>query len=255
MESPEFSRFAGRVSAVFSRRRPEGESANEDCAALIPFDEVSGVAVVADGLGGSTAGERASAIAIEQLQRAVAQTQQEGGLLRSAIISGIENANRAVRELGLGAMTTLAAVEIDQQAVRTYHIGDSEILLVGGRGKLKFQTISHSPVAYGVEAGLLDAAEAMHHEDRHLVSNVVGDAEMRIEIGPSTPLAARDTVILCSDGLIDNLHAAEIARLISKGPFRKAVAGIIEIAYQRMLHPTDDQPSKIDDLTVVALRG
>ena len=254
MDAPEFVPFVGFLAAVFSHRRPGSPTANEDCAALIPYDEVSGVAVVADGLGGSSAGERASAIALREMQRAVAEARAVGGFLRSAILSGIENANQAVQDLGIGAMTTLAAVEIDQDSVRPYHIGDSEILVIGGHGRLKLRTIAHSPVGYGVESGLLDAEEAMHHEDRHLVSNVVGEAEMRIEIGPPIPLAKRDTVVLASDGLIDNLHAEEIAAGLCRGRFRPAVAGIASTVYQRMTSPLESQPSKLDDITMVILR-
>ena len=254
MDAPEFVPFVGFFAAVFTHRRPGSTTANEDGAALIPYDERSGVAVVADGLGGSSAGERASALALTEMKRSVVEARKTGGLLRSAILSGIENANQAVQDLGIGAMTTLAIVEIDQDTVRPYHIGDSEVLVIGGRGRLKLRTISHSPVGYGVEAGLLDVEEAMHHEDRHLVANVVGEAEMRIEMGSPLPLAARDTVVLASDGLIDNLHADEIAALLCRGRFRWAVNEIAAAVYQRMTSPIEAQPSKLDDMTMIVLR-
>lgn len=254
MDAPEFVPFAGYLAAVFTHRRPGSSTANEDGAALIPYNETSGVVMVADGLGGSSAGEQASAIALREMQRSVAQARESGELLRSAILSGIENANQAVRDLGIGAMTTLAAVEIDERSARPYHIGDSEILVIGGRGRLKLRTISHSPVGYGVEAGLLDAEEAMHHEDRHLVNNVVGEAEMRIEIGSALPLSVRDTVVLASDGLIDNLHAEEIAAFLCRGRFRNAVSEIANAVYQRMTAPAETQPSKLDDITMIVLR-
>ncbi len=48
------------------------------------------------------------------------------------------------------------------------------ILFTGHKGKIKLQTISRSPVGYAVHTGLLDETEAMHHEDRHLASNIIG---------------------------------------------------------------------------------
>ncbi len=57
----------------------------------------------------------------------------------------------------------------------------------------------------------------MHHEERHLVSNVVGTDDMRIELGPPLKLARYDTVLLASDGLLDNLYTDEIVELIRKG--------------------------------------
>ena len=45
--------------------------------------------------------------------------------LRGAILNGIEAANRSIRELGCGAATTLALVEIQDRTIRPYHVGDS----------------------------------------------------------------------------------------------------------------------------------
>ena len=116
--------------------------------------------------------------------------------MRAAIINGIERANVAVRDMGLGAATTMAVVQVQERFVRPYHVGDSLILVVGNQGKIKLQTIAHSPVGYGVEAGLLDEAEAMHHEARHVVSNIVGTEDMRIEVGARLRMAPRDTLVV-----------------------------------------------------------
>ncbi|MGI9590762.1 MAG: PP2C family protein-serine/threonine phosphatase, partial [Myxococcota bacterium] len=80
------------------------------------------------------------------------------------------------------------------------------ILLIGQRGRVKLQTVDHSPVGFAVEAGLLDADAALHHEDRHIISNFVGGADLRIEMGSGLHLAERDTLCLASDGLADNLR-------------------------------------------------
>ena len=154
--------------------------------------------------------------------------------LRPAILDGIEAANEQVRGLGTGAATTLVLVEIRERVVRPYHVGDSAILLVGQRGKLKFQTIAHSPIGYAVEAGLIDEKDAIHHEERHMISNVIGSPEMRIEIGPAIEMAARDTLVLASDGLFDNLLPAEIVELVRTGPLDKAVDQLVAVATERM---------------------
>ena len=97
--------------------------------------------------------------------------------------------------------TTLAAVEISGVSARPYHIGDSSILITGQKGKLKLNTVAHSPVGFAVEAGLLDVDEALHHAERHLVSNVLGLENMRIELGSPVDLAPRDSLVIASDGL------------------------------------------------------
>jgi PPM family protein phosphatase len=175
-------------------------------------------------------------------------------LLRASILDGLDRANRAVLALGTGAATTMAVVEIAGRTIRPYHVGDSLILLVGGHGKVKMQTISHSPVGYGVEAGLLDDVEAMHHADRHIVSNVVGCADMRIEIGPARQLAPRDTILIASDGLSDNLRVEEIIDRVRKGRLAASLLTLADEAALRMRSPAEGQPSKPDDLTVVMFR-
>jgi serine/threonine protein phosphatase PrpC len=145
-------------------------------------------------------------------------------------------------------------VEIRDRVVRPYHVGDSAILLVGQRGKLKFQTIAHSPIGYALESGLIDEEDAIHHEERHMISNVIGSSEMRIEIGPAIEMAARDTLLLASDGLLDNLLPAEIIELVRTGPLDKAVDELAAAATARMTADGGDAPSKPDDLTVIAYR-
>ena len=246
--------FASGQVAVYSARCPSKTANNEDAAALIPLDDRTGVMVVADGMGGGSAGEHASRLAVRTLRSSLKTVQRGDVPLRVAVLNGIEAANRAVTDLGIGAATTLAVAEIQGRSVRTYHVGDSMILIVSQRGKVKLQTVSHSPVGYAVEAGILDEKEALHHEDRHLVSNMIGLSDMRVEIGSIVELAPRDTLLLASDGLFDNLHVEEIVEVIRKGPFKKVVQRLSGDAVHRMTNPTEGQPSKKDDLTFVAFR-
>jgi len=148
----------------------------------------------------------------------------------------------------------MAIAEIQGRTVRPYHVGDSMILVVGQRGKTKLQTISHSPVGYAVEAGLLDETEAMHHDQRHLVSNLIGTPDMRIEVGSTIELGRYDTLLLASDGLFDNLHTEEIVERIRKGPLKRVMRTLVEDCRRRMQQPEEGQPSKPDDLTFVVFR-
>jgi serine/threonine protein phosphatase PrpC len=246
--------LAGGRAVVFSRRSPTKETHNEDAAAVFRLDDDSAVLVVADGLGGGPAGERASALAVAALQHALQNVAGSGELLRTAILDGIEAANQHILATEPDAATTLAVVEIHLGRARTYHVGDSSVMAVSQRGRLKFQTVSHSPVGYAVEAGVLNAAEAMHHEARHVVSNVVGCPKMRIEMGPLVKLRPRDTVVLASDGLFDNLHTEEIVEIVRKGDLIHGVEQLVRASLIRMTQPGGPEPSKPDDLTIVAFR-
>lgn len=254
--------FARGTAAVFTNRSPQKATPNEDVAALWPAPNGGGILAVADGLGGHAGGERASRLAIEKIQSSLQQALTPPEVeappaerLRGAILNGIESANQAVRELGTGAATTLALVEIQDRTIRPYHVGDSVILLTGQRGKLKMQTISHSPIGYAVEAGLIEEEDAIHHEARHVISNVIGSEQMRIEMGPPIEMAPRDTLVLASDGLLDNLLPTEIVEFVRSGPLDQAVSEMVTEAQRRMSTQDGSAPSKPDDLTVIAYRA
>ena len=246
--------LAGGVVALFSMRCPGKETPNEDAVAVIPTGPRSGVLAVADGLGGSPAGKQASFLALKRLARAVEQAVRDEMELRAGILNGFESANEEILALSLGAATTLTVVEFDGALARHYHVGDSMVLLTGQRGKVKMQSIPHSPVGYAVESGLLDETDAMHHEERHVISNVIGSVDMRIEVGSAVELASRDTLLLASDGLSDNLHINEIVECIRKGPIDKAARDLAQHARERMEGQGDGDPSKPDDLTFAVFR-
>ncbi len=254
MVAPQQLAVAGGAACVFSARCPTKETANEDAAAVVPVSASAAVLLVADGLGGGVAGEQAARLAIEALQQSIDESRGTDDLLRSAIITGFERANASVLAMGVGAATTLAAVEINAGVARPFYVGDSMILIVGGRGKIKLQTVPHSPVGYGVEAGLINEDEAMHHEHRHIVSNFIGTEEMHIAIGPRVKLARRDTVLVGSDGLFDNLYCDTIAEMVRKGNLLAATQQLATESQHRMQSGAGDQPSKPDDLTLVAYR-
>ncbi len=245
---------AGGCVALSTHRCPEKPTPNEDCALVAPLGSEAAVIAVADGLGGQRAGAEASRIALQSLASTLERAGGAAVPLRAAVLNGIEAANRAVLDFGGGAATTLALVEIQGNRIRPYHVGDSVILVVGQRGRMKWQTIPHSPVGFAVEAGVLDELEAMHHEDRHVVSNFLGSNEMRIEMGPHIELAPYDTLLIASDGLFDNLHLDEIVARVRSGALPAAVARLVADAQRRMAGLEAGAPSKPDDLTVLAFR-
>ncbi|MCZ7647277.1 MAG: protein phosphatase 2C domain-containing protein [Planctomycetota bacterium] len=253
-QAPAVRELAGGRAAVWSSRGDGPEIPNEDAAMLLPLDAERAVIALADGFGGQPQGEKASRLTLETLAKVIRSACAEGSELRDAILNGFEQANAAVRQLANGAASTLAVVEIQGRVARPYHVGDTEILAVGQRGRVKLRTVSHSPTGYAVESGLMDEKEALHHEERHIVSNMIGLEEMRIEVGAALELAERDTVLLASDGLWDNLHSDEIVARLRRFPLERAVADLAQASRARMENPRDGKPSKPDDLTLVAYR-
>ena len=244
----------GGQFVAYTCRSPDKETENEDTVAVIPYGPQAAVLVVADGAGGLPAGKRASACAITTLIESLNASMAETMMLRNAILNGIEAANLAVLQLGNGSATTLTVVTIEGLTARAYQIGDSEALIVGQRGVLKMQTPVHSPTGLAVEAGFLTKREALHHEERHLVSNFIGMPEMRIDVGAEVKLRPRDTVLIASDGLMDNVHVEEIIERIRKGPIAQAADNVISLAKRRMGSFATEQPSKPDDLSLILFR-
>ncbi|RMF83219.1 MAG: protein serine/threonine phosphatase 2C family protein [Planctomycetota bacterium] len=247
-------RVAGGVACVFCAPRPGAAPHNEDGAAVLALNDRAAVLAVADGFGGQPAGERASELALETLIAEVRAIVDAGGEVRAGVLNGFEQANRRIAELGVGAATTLAVVVIEDDRARAMHAGDSGVLIVGQRGRVKFQAIAHSPVGYAVEAGVIEEDEALLHEERHVVSNMLGSDEMRIDVGPHVALRVYDTVLIASDGLFDNLPTREIIERIRRGPLERGVEMLADECRQRMSGAAPETASKPDDLTVVAFR-
>lgn len=245
---------AGGKAIAYTCKDPEKETENEDTVALIPYGLGAAVLVVADGAGGLPAGKRASLTAVETLAVSLRLAMDRSMLLRTAIMNGIEAANQAVLGLTNGSASTLTVITIEARTVRSYQVGDSEAIVLGQRGLIKLQTTAHSPTGFAVEAGFLDERAALHHAERHLVSNFIGAADMRIDVGASVELRLRDTVMVASDGLMDNVHVTEIVECVRKGPLANAAAKVVSMAVQRMKSQRSGMPSKPDDLSLILFR-
>ena len=238
----------------FSARSPYKSTDNEDSGLAMAYGPDGLVLAVADGAGGLPAGRKASNTLVETFTELLPAAAEAGTPLRVAIISAIEEGHRRIQQYSNGSATTLTVVGIEGEEMRHYQVGDSVAYLLGQRGKLKTQTMQHSPVGFALEAGLMDEAEAMTHEDRHYVSNFVGITSMRIEVSSAIRIAARDTVLVASDGLADNLHVAEIIDIARAGPLADCLADLSEACLIRMTMPEENRPSKADDITVLLAR-
>jgi serine/threonine protein phosphatase PrpC len=171
--------------------------------------------------------------------------------VRESILNGFDEANSRARDKG-GA-TTLAVIAFSTDKLRSFHAGDSQALVTGQRGRVKLQTVAHSPVGYAVEAGVLSEKDAMNHEDRHLVSNLVGSAELKVEMGSKMELSAKDTIIMGSDGVFDNVRMEEVVEAVRIGNLAAAARRLRDLC-QRRMSGKGGGPSKPDDLTFLLAR-
>lgn len=182
--------------------------------------------LVADGMGGHAAGEVASAIAIATM--AELGTREP---LLAAVVAQVSEANARIRAEGTrpgrrGMGTTLTGiVALADGAWAVLNVGDSRVLLTR-QGELRQLTTDHSEVQDMVHLGLLAPEEAAVHPMRHVITRSLGAGESvrvdhdRIELIPG------DRVLVCSDGLTDEVSPDEISWVMdtAEGPQEAAEA-------------------------------
>jgi len=177
--------------------------------------------VVADGMGGHAFGDRASQTAVAAFAGSV-----EPGHPANAqkVVDTIKSANEAVLALaaeGDGALsgTTLTGVAfVDVGSTDNYHwmafnVGDSRTYSWDGRSLIQL-SVDHSAVQELVDQGLITKLEAEKHPNRNVVTRALGADDLVDADVWLLPARARQTFLLCSDGLTKELDDDEIARII-----------------------------------------
>jgi PPM family protein phosphatase len=178
------------------------------------------VAAVADGMGGHSAGEVASAIAIEELTALGGRGPWENETaatddLKQAIL----RANRRIREMAAsdrklnGMGTTLVALLEDGDMVHVANVGDSRGYLLR-QGELSQVTVDHSLVQELVDDGRLSPEDAERHPQRSVITRALGiDPEVEFDLF-TYKLQVGDRLLLCSDGLSDVVEPAQIRNVL-----------------------------------------
>jgi PPM family protein phosphatase len=249
-EQPEVIETALGQVVLFSARRPGAQRPTEDSSLVLPLDGALLLAV-ADGAGGHELGGEASEAAIAVITEELYRSPSIDG---AKVSQAFAAASAAVLRLGHEAITTLVVALIDHASVRTWHCGDSTALLMGQRGKRKLRTIDHTPPGLRAGEGTISFDDVHRDNQRHLLVTALGIEPLQIEHSGPVPLARRDTLLVASDGLFDNLLDGEIVEHLRKGPLAKGVAAMTERALQRMRRSNGDSTGKPDDLSLLVFR-
>ena len=178
------------------------------------------LAIVADGMGGHAAGEVASAMTVETIY--------QGFLIQStldAVVRSFDTANREVLSdaktnpdrFGMGT-TAICVALLDEpgegRAPVLFHVGDSRAYQLRD-GALRQLTQDHSVAEEWVRMGRLTPEEALVHPRRHQLTRAIGvDQPLEIDV-QSLSIQTGDRVLLCSDGLSNELSPEQIATLAS----------------------------------------
>lgn len=174
---------------------------------------------VADGMGGHNAGEVASALAVASLRNASRAGIRNSDEFRTIV----QNANTAIytaslddsTQRGMGTTLTAVAVVPDGDGhVLIANVGDSRTYLFRG-DRLERLTTDHSYVQELVNEGIISAEDARTHPRRNIVTRALGiDRNVNPDV-VSVHLSPGDRLVLCSDGLVDEVpdtHIADVLR-------------------------------------------
>ena len=212
------------------------------------IDENLRLYVVADGMGGHQAGEVASKIAAETIQKMM--NEYAGGAASgnktgphnlskeaSWLDSSISEANRLVHDLSIkvkeynGMGSTVSAVFLTPDTLIAANVGDSPIYLIR-KDEASLLSVPHTAMAE-YEAFAPAGSKPLSDKFRHMITRAIGIKE---DVDPDfreIKLLPGDAVVICSDGLSDKVKPGEIAGIVKLNPPEKAGRILVDLANER----------------------
>ncbi len=173
-----------------------------------------GLWLVADGMGGHEHGEVASALARDTLVYEITNGAPLARAVQSADAEIIQHSSRKSEALPMG--TTIVALRVTGTEYEVCWVGDSRIYLWSG--SLRQISQDHSYVQELIQQGAITQEQARTHPHRNVVTQALGVTDpqsLRVEILRGT-LAQGEQILLCSDGLTEEVDDAQIAEVLAR---------------------------------------
>jgi serine/threonine protein phosphatase PrpC len=175
---------------------------------------------VSDGMGGENAGEVASALTLETIQKHLATSDVHADPA-AALAAAVTQANELVAEAakvpgrdGMGA--TFVAVLIEGGTLHTAEVGDSRAYVLR-RGTLTQITKDQTQIQILLDQGLMTPEMAKSSRAKNIVLQAIGKTSGLVVAQRRLDLRHGDRVLLCSDGLTGHVNDAEIAQVLGSG--------------------------------------
>jgi protein phosphatase len=204
---------------------------NEDACLELPE---KGLWVVADGMGGHAAGDLASGMLVAQL-RMIGQPDSLGDL-DNKVRRSLQRVNRKLAEEArrrhqqiIGC--TVVALLIYQNQALCLWAGDSRIYLWRDH-QLQQLTRDHSQVEELIARGLLNREQARSYPGANAITRAVGVMDPLELDSVSLQLRDGDSLLLCSDGLYNEVEARDLERLLATDDCQTTVEQLIHQALQ-----------------------
>jgi len=198
--------------------------------------------VIADGMGGHSKGEVASALGVTTVAGLVIPKflmDQEETDYSDLMTSSIKEANQHILQHSVncpecdGMGTTMTMMVIDNQNLYVGHVGDSRAYIVS-EGQITQITKDHSLVQQLVDNGEITSEEARNHPQKNVITRVVGYyAEVEPDVY-SRKWEKNDRVIICCDGLTNHVEDTELMQMVltSESP-QNACKNLVKTANER----------------------
>lgn len=203
-------------AALSDRGLNERRPLNEDSFLA---DRERHIFAVADGVGGSEAGEVASQTAIEVLDEAF-RHHLDGADIEDLMELAIQRANASIHQMAQDhakfsmMATTIVALHLDGNVATIGHVGDSRLYRLAPDGQLLRETEDHSVVEEEVRAGRMTPEQAATHPSKNVISRALG-AEESVEVDMKIMEVEEGTeFLICSDGITRHVSDNEIRQLL-----------------------------------------
>lgn len=205
--------------------------------------------IVADGMGGHAGGEEASRIATQEIRVYLEENWQSPQTTSQLLKQALAAANNAIikdqqdhpQRADMGTTAVVVVIRPSESPV-CGHVGDSRIYRLRGT-ELQQITNDHTWIAKALKMGDLTLDEARHHPYRHVLSSCLGREDLNQVDVQSLELQNGDRLLLCSDGLTEELIDEKIYEYITEASsLKQAANNLVEAAKEEGGH---------DNITVV----
>jgi serine/threonine protein phosphatase PrpC len=221
------------------------------------------LAVLADGIGGHRAGEVAAQLAVDNINKFVANSP----IIHPALVleQALTHTNQLILNFAAsnpaldGMGTTCVCAWIIGERLYAASLGDSRLYLLRRESLIRLTT-DHTWVQEAVNRGVLTLEQAKNHPNAHVIHRFLGsvksphpdlrlrldpaDTDTQAEANQGLQLLPGDRLILCTDGLTDLIKDEEMLSLLRTTTFEQSPAQLIDLANQRGGH---------DNITVITI--
>jgi PPM family protein phosphatase len=231
-------RRGNHMQAIALTDQGQVRAYNEDSTSFLRNHLDEYLVIVADGMGGHQAGDVASALAVESLEKSW-KDEKAGfrpGRAEAWLLHTIRKANETILAFSkekpeyAGMGTTLVAAVCTNEFITIGHVGDSRAYLFGDR-VLNQKTSDHSLVNELVKSGQLSEEEAEDHPRKNVLLRALGtDDDVKVDVH-TFEWDEHEAALFCSDGLTNKVSDSDLEKVMnSEGSLKEKATELIRLA-------------------------